>query len=189
MLIHTETTPNPDSLKFIPGTTVLEGRTLHFSNIDEAKNSPLAMRLFGVDGVKMVYLGEDFVSCTKSESFEWETLKPFIIEALLAHFTSHDPVLADASQAEIIEEFFDEKDAALVAQIKELLETRIRPAVAQDGGDIIFKGYDEGVVYLGLRGSCAGCPSSTATLKSGIENMLKHYMPEIVEVRSAPLDL
>lgn len=188
MLIHTEATPNPLSLKFIPGVTVLENKTLHFSNVDEAKNSPLALRLFAIEGVKMVYLGEDFVTITKSEDSSWEALKPFIVEELLTHFTSHDPVLTDESAPDLLEEFYDEKDEALVTQIKELLDTRIRPAVAQDGGDIIFRGYEEGVVYLGLRGACAGCPSSTATLKMGIENMLKHYVPEVTEVRSVPLD-
>lgn len=188
MLIHTEATPNPESLKFIPGCTVLEKRTLHFSNIEEAKSSPLALRLFAVQGVKMVYLGEDFVTVTKDESADWEALKPFIIEELLVHFTSHDPVLSEDSAVDMVEEFYDPKDEELVKQIKELLDTRIRPAVAQDGGDIIFRGYEEGVVYLGLRGACAGCPSSTATLKHGIENMLKHYVPEITEVQSVPLD-
>lgn len=185
MFIQTESTPNPLSLKFLPGVTVLPGRSLHFGNKDEAKNSPLALRLFQIEGIKMVYLGEDFITVTKDEAADWSALKPFIIEEILTHFTSHDPVVAE-NTSETIEEFFDAKDEELVKQIKELLDTRIRPAVAQDGGDIIFRGYDEGVVYLALRGACAGCPSSTATLKMGIENMLKHYIPEITEVRSVP---
>jgi len=182
MFIQTEPTPNPATLKFLPGRDVLGMGAADFSEPDEASRSPLAQRLFEVEGVTRVFLGSDFITVTKVETIEWQHLKPAILGVIMEHFTSGAPVIADGDEAE--EEIFDPADGEIVAQIKELLETRVRPAVAQDGGDIIFKGYQEGVVSLTMRGSCSGCPSSTATLKHGIENMLRHYVPEVVEVRA-----
>ena len=190
MYIQTELTPNPNSIKFMPGKEVLGNRSLHFISKEEAVNSPIALRLFGIDGVESIFLGSDFITISKQEKTSWDLLKPYVIEVILAHYLEGKPILADASgsENEVIDEFFREEDAQLVKEIKELLDTRIRPAVAQDGGDIIFKGYQEGVVYLSLHGACSGCPSSTATLKMGIENMLKHYVPEVIEVRALDSD-
>jgi Fe-S cluster biogenesis protein NfuA len=180
MFIQTEATPNPATLKFLPGCDVMEHGTANFSRPEEASGSPLALRLFEIDGVAGVFLGHDFVTVTKMPERQWEAMKPRILGAIMDHFTSGAAVVigdtAEGGEA-------SEADDAIVTQIKELLETRVRPAVAQDGGDIIFRGFEDGIVYLHMQGSCSGCPSSTATLKHGIENMLKYYVPEVVEVR------
>lgn len=183
MFIQTEATPNPATLKFLPGRSVSEAEVLEFTNEQMAGRSPLARALFSVEGVSGVMFGNDFVSVTKN-SGEWQHLKPAILGALMEHFMSGAPLLdSDASQGSGDEgEFFDESDADAVASIKELLETRVRPAVAGDGGDITFRGFRDGVVYLSMRGACAGCPSSTATLKHGIQNLLRHFVPEVQEV-------
>lgn len=183
MFIQTEQTPNPATLKFLPGQVVLESGTVDFPSPDAvAGASPLADRLFDIDGVSGVFFGHDFITITKLNDREWYVLKPSILGAIMEHFTAGRPVMnADAPAGEPIH---DEEDDEVVTQIKELLETRVRPAVAQDGGDIVFHGFENGIVTLTLRGACAGCPSSTATLKMGIENMLRHYIPEVVEVRA-----
>jgi Fe-S cluster biogenesis protein NfuA len=186
MFIQTEVTPNPASLKFLPGQDVTGNRALDYRSPEEAENSPLALKLFTVEGVEAVFLGHDFVTITKSGNKEWEVLRPLILDILMTHFSTNAPVFIDqtANLDNQDEEFFDDADAEIVKQIKEVLDTRIRPAVAQDGGDIAFKGFEKGIVYLILRGACSGCPSSTATLKNGIENMLRHYFPEVEEVRA-----
>ena len=180
MFIQTEETPNPATLKFLPGREVLNGRTADFPNAAEAGASPLAQRLFQIEGVARVFLGSDFITIAKDEDREWYLLKPAILGVIMEHFTAGRPVLIEQAPAAGAEEDDDE----VVIQIKELLDTRVRPAVAQDGGDIIFQGFEEGIVYLTMQGACSGCPSSTATLKMGIENMLRHYIPEVVEVRA-----
>jgi Fe-S cluster biogenesis protein NfuA len=187
MFIQTEATPNPATLKFIPGRTVLDSGTMEFSTPEAATRSPLAQRLFGVSGVSGVFYGYDFVTVTKSDG-DWQHLKPAILGAIMEHYMSGAPLLADGSAgndeaSDEEDEFFDESDADTVATIKDLIETRVRPAVANDGGDITFRGFKEGVVYLNMKGSCAGCPSSTATLQHGIQNLLKHFVPDVVEVR------
>ena len=180
MFIQTEQTPNPATLKFIPGRAVMKSGTLDCPSPESAKQSPLAERLFGIDGVSGVFLGSDFITVTKSGGVEWQTIKPRVLGAIMDHLLSGFPVVAvPASSAGA-----NAEDDEIVVQIKELLETRVRPAVAQDGGDIVFERFEDGVVYVHLQGSCQGCPSSTATLKSGIENMLRHYVPEVVEVRA-----
>jgi Fe-S cluster biogenesis protein NfuA len=181
MFIQTEATPNPATLKFIPGKPVLPGSTRDYRDEDEASESPLAQRLFKVSGVSGVFLGQDFITVSKSAG-EWQHLKPAILGLIMDHYLSGAPVLAEGSAKADIEEF-DEADAEIVTTIKQLLETRVRPAVAQDGGDITFHGFKQGIVYLNMKGSCAGCPSSTATLKHGIENLLRHFVPEVTEVR------
>jgi len=181
MFIQTEATPNPATLKFLPGKAVLDAGTADFPTADDAGKSPLALRIFAVEGVSGVFLGTDFVTVTKDASTEWQFIKPAILGAIMEHFQSGDPALVgeqDAAHGE-----HDGPDAELVKQIKELLDTRVRPAVAQDGGDITFHGYERGVVYLNMKGACSGCPSSTLTLKMGIENLLRHYIPEVTEVR------
>ncbi len=184
MFIQTEPTPNPATLKFLPGREVLPGSTAHFADAESAARSPLAQRLFEIEGVTGVFLGADFVTVAKAEDKEWYLLKPAILGVIMEHFTAGRPILlSDQPEAEAEEQVSDE-DAEIVSQIKELLDTRVRPAVAQDGGDIIFRGFDRGVVLLHMQGACSGCPSSTATLKMGIENMLRHYIPEVVEVRA-----
>ena len=187
MFIQTEATPNPATLKFIPGRTVLDTGTMEFSSRDAAARSPLAERLFGVSGVSSVFYGNDFVTVTKAEG-DWQHLKPAILGAIMEHYMSGAPLLADGSAgndeaSDEEDEFFNEADADTVATIKDLIETRVRPAVANDGGDITFRGFKDGVVYLNMKGSCAGCPSSTATLQHGIQNLLKHFVPDVVEVR------
>ena len=182
MFIQTEDTPNPSTLKFIPGVEVMAQGTMHFSAIGEASSSPLARRLFAVEGVSSVFLGSDFVSITKDESREWFTIKPGVLAAIMEHFASGMPVIEDSASGET--DASDDDDDT-VKQIKHLLDTRVRPAVAMDGGDIVFHSFDDGVVTLFMQGACAGCPSSTATLKMGIENMLRHYIPEVQEVRAA----
>lgn len=180
MFIATETTPNPATLKFLPGQAVLAGRTAEFGP-EQAGASPLADRVLAVDGVRSVYLGHDFVSVTRHEGQEWAALKTAVLGAVMEHFLSGDPVLAEGDGAAPEEV---ESTDPIVVQIKELLATRVRPAVARDGGDIVFQGFERGIVYLHMKGACSGCPSSTMTLKSGIENLLRHYIPEVIEVRS-----
>lgn len=182
MFIQTEATPNPATLKFLPGRPVMGEGSVYFASVDQAAPSPLAQRLFAVAGITGVFFGADFITITKDDDRDWQVLKPAILGAIMEHYTSGRPVLAGAAADS--DESFDEADGEIVSQIKELLETRVRPAVAQDGGDIVFRGFHQGVVLLHMQGSCAGCPSSTATLKMGIENMLKHYVPEVLEVRA-----
>jgi Fe-S cluster biogenesis protein NfuA len=185
MFIQTESTPNPATLKFLPGKSVLGAATRDFRSADEAESSPLAARLFSVPGVSGIFLGSDFVTVTKS-SGEWQHLKPAILGAIMEHYLSGAPILAENAVPESVgEEFFAVEDAETVATIKELLETRIRPAVAGDGGDITFKGFKNGVVYLTMKGACSGCPSSTATLKNGIQNLLRHFLPDVQSVEAA----
>ncbi|HEY0525650.1 MAG TPA: NifU family protein [Stellaceae bacterium] len=183
MFIQTEQTPNPATLKFLPGRAVMPSGTANFTSSAAAARSPLAERLFALNGVAGIFLGADFVTVTKDEDSDWYQLKPAILGAIMEHFTSGRPVVLDAEEGAATEGQ-DEDEDEIVGQIKELLETRVRPAVAQDGGDIIFDSYEDGVVYLHMQGSCSGCPSSTATLKAGIENMLRHYIPEVQEVRA-----
>ena len=184
MFIQTEATPNPATLKFLPGKPVLPGSTRDYREAGEAAESPLAQRLFSVNGVSGVFLGQDFITVTKSGA-EWQHLKPAILGLIMDHYLSGAPVLLTSAGGETApEEFFDQADGEIVSTIKQLLDTRVRPAVAQDGGDITFHGFKEGVVFLNMKGSCAGCPSSTATLKHGIENLLRHFVPEVSEVRA-----
>ncbi|HVI53255.1 MAG TPA: NifU family protein [Candidatus Sulfotelmatobacter sp.] len=180
MFIQTEPTPNPNTLKFLPGCDVLGNTTASFSDAEMAKASPLASRLFNLGGVTGVFLGSDFISVTKSEGVDWPVLKPAVLGAIMDHYTAGD-VLIDAN-AEVKKS--SEEDSPIVTQIKELLDTRVRPAVANDGGDIIFRAFEDGVVYLHMQGACSGCPSSTATLKHGIENMLRYYVPEVQAVEA-----
>jgi Fe-S cluster biogenesis protein NfuA len=184
MFIQTEATPNPATLKFLPGRTVLDnGSTLDLRAPEQAAQSPLAERLFSVAGISGVFFGSDFITVTKSDG-EWQQLKPMILGAIMEHFMSGEPLLAsgviDQTEAD---EFFDAADAETVATIKDLIETRVRPAVANDGGDITFRGFKDGVVYLNMKGACSGCPSSTATLRHGIQNLLRHFIPDVTEVR------
>jgi Fe-S cluster biogenesis protein NfuA len=184
MFIQTEPTPNPATLKFLPGRAVLASGTLDMRDKDTAAQSPLAERLFAIAGVSGVFFGSDFIAVTKSDS-EWQQLKPAILGAIMEHFMSGAPLVHDKSGAAAEEpgEFFEPQDTETVATIKELIETRVRPAVANDGGDITFRGFKEGVVYLDMKGACSGCPSSTATLRHGIQNLLRHYLPDVIEVR------
>jgi Fe-S cluster biogenesis protein NfuA len=185
MFIQTEATPNPATLKFLPGRTVLPHGTLDIRDAAAAAQSPLAERLFGINGVSGVFLGSDFIAITKSAG-EWQQLKPAILGAVMEHFMSGAPIVqgdTTAAAAADDDEFFEDKDSETVTIIKELIETRVRPAVANDGGDITFRGFRDGVVYLDMKGACSGCPSSTATLQHGIQNLLRHYIPDVVEVR------
>jgi Fe-S cluster biogenesis protein NfuA len=183
MFIQTEATPNPATLKFLPGRAVLETGTLDLRDPVDAAKSPLAERLFGIKGVNGVFFGSDFIAVSKAEG-EWPQLKPAILGAIMEHFMSGAPLLKAGEGAEAeSDEFFEQADADTVATIKDLIETRVRPAVANDGGDITFKGFKEGIVYLHMKGACSGCPSSTATLRHGIQNLLRHYVPDVVEVR------
>ena len=187
MFIQTEQTPNPETLKFLPGKVVMEEGTAFYQNIDEAGDSPFARRLFAIEGVGGVFFGSDFITITKNKSYDWQTMKPFILGGIIDHFNSNDKTVEKTTAKEgenSLEKNADDSD--IVKQIKELLDTRVRPAVAMDGGDIIYNDFEDGVVYLKMQGACSGCPSSTATLKMGIENMLKHYIPEVQEVR--PVD-
>jgi Fe-S cluster biogenesis protein NfuA len=179
MFIQTETTPNPATLKFLPGQEVMSHGTANFADVSAAERSPLATRIFGVEGVTGVFFGSDFVTVTKG-AVDWNDIKPAVLGAIMDHFTSGEPIVS--ASEETSEDETD--DDGVVMQIKELLETRVRPAVAQDGGDIIFHGFEDGIVHLEMHGACAGCPSSTMTLKHGIENMLRHYIPEVMEVRA-----
>jgi len=181
MFIQTEETPNPATLKFLPGRAVMSEGTADFARAEGAERSPLAQRLFGIEGVRRIFLGSDFVTVTKAEEKDWSLLKPALLGVIMEHFTTNQPVMLAEGVAMALEEGVE--DDEIVIQIKELLETRVRPAVAQDGGDIVFHSFEDGVVYLHMQGSCSGCPSSTATLKMGIENMLRHYVPEVLEVR------
>jgi Fe-S cluster biogenesis protein NfuA len=182
MFIQTEQTPNPATLKFLPGCTVMTSGTADFTDPRAASRSPLAERLFTLPEISGVFLGGDFITVTKAGDSDWFQLKPAVLAAIMEHFTAGHPVVLDT--AETPTAVGAEEDDEIVSQIKELLETRVRPAVAQDGGDIIFEDFEDGIVYLHMQGSCSGCPSSTATLKAGIENMLRHYIPEVVEVRA-----
>ncbi|MFD1331025.1 NifU family protein [Methylopila musalis] len=185
MFIQTETTPNPATLKFLPGRDVLPGGALELKSATDADQSPLARALFAIDGVTGVFYGGDFITVTKSTG-EWQHLKPAILGAIMEHYLSGAPLIADGAAPATTDgdgEFYDEADQDTVDTIKDLLDTRVRPAVAMDGGDITFRGFKDGVVYLDMKGSCSGCPSSTATLKQGIENLLRHFVPEVEEVR------
>jgi Fe-S cluster biogenesis protein NfuA len=187
MFIQTEATPNPATLKFIPGRVVLDSGTMEFTSPESAARSPLAERLFSIPGVTSVFFGSDFVTVSKDGS-DWQHMKPAILGAIMEHYMSGAPLLADGTvgndeAADADDEFFSEADAETVEMIKDLIETRVRPAVANDGGDITFRGFKDGIVYLNMKGSCAGCPSSTATLQHGIQNLLRHFVPDVVEVR------
>jgi len=182
MFIQTESTPNPATLKFLPGQNVLEVGTADFPTVEAASASPLANRIFAVEGVTGVFFGIDFMTVTKADAVEWDHIKPAILGAIMEHYQSGAPVITGEQAASGHAEHTGE-DGEIVNQIKELLDTRVRPAVAQDGGDITFHGFERGIVYLHMQGACAGCPSSTLTLKMGIENLLRHYIPEVVEVR------
>jgi Fe-S cluster biogenesis protein NfuA len=186
MFIQTEATPNPATLKFLPGVVVMDSGTFDARDAAEGAGSPLAQRLFAIPGVAGVFFGHDFITVTKSDG-EWQHLKPSILGAIMEHFMSGQPVLSSErrlSRGEGEDEFYDPDDEATVATIKELLDTRIRPAVAGDGGDITFRGYRDGTVYLAMKGACSGCPSSTATLKHGIQNLLRHFLPDVKEVEA-----
>ena len=179
MFIQTEATPNPATLKFIPGVDVMGTGTANFETADKATLSPLATSLFEIDGIGGVFLGSDFITVTSSGEKDWELLKPQVLGAIMDHFSSGKPVIIESEKTDS-----DEDEDGIVMQIKELLETRVRPAVANDGGDIVYRGFERGTVFLRMQGACAGCPSSTATLKNGIEQLLKHYVPEVTEVRA-----
>ena len=183
MFIQTEETPNPATLKFLPGREVLQTGTADFSTEEASKNAPLAQRIFRVNGVSGVFLGTDFITVTKRENEDWDYIKAEILEAIMDHFQSGKPAIEDNAGA-INHADHDGPDSDLVNKIKDLLDTRVRPAVAQDGGDITFHGFEDGIVYLHMQGACAGCPSSTMTLKMGIENLLRHYIPQVTEVRA-----
>jgi len=183
MFIQTETTPNPQTLKFLPGVDVMTQGTAFFTSAAEAKPSPLAEALFAVEGVSAVFLGRDFITITKEAEADWPVLKAPLLTAIMEHFVAGRPVMAGTAKPKV-ESGAD--DSEIVKQIKELIDTRVRPAVAMDGGDIVFHGFENGIVKLEMHGSCSGCPSSTATLKNGIENMLKHYVPEVVAVEAVP---
>jgi Fe-S cluster biogenesis protein NfuA len=183
MFIQTEATPNPATLKFLPGRPVLENGTLDLREPAEAAQSPLAERLFGISGISGVFFGSDFITVTKNAG-EWQQLKPMILGAIMEHFMSGEPLLHHGvAETDAGSEFYEAADAETVAMIKDLIETRVRPAVANDGGDITFRGFKEGIVYLNMKGACSGCPSSTATLRHGIQNLLRHYVPEVTEVQ------
>ena len=182
MFIQTEATPNPATLKFLPGQPVLQTGTADFPSEAAGEASPLARRIFGSGSVTGVFLGPDFITVTKEEAADWSHIKPGILGAIMEFFQSGEPVI-EGDQGAVGHAEHDGPDGEIVTQIKDLLDTRVRPAVAQDGGDITFHGFDRGVVYLHMQGACAGCPSSTMTLKMGIENLLKHYIPEVTEVR------
>jgi len=184
MFIQTEPTPNPATLKFLPGRAVLASGTLDMRDQESAAQSPLAENLFAIPGISGVFFGSDFIAVTKTGG-EWQQLKPAILGAIMEHFVSGAPILRseDGILSSSDDEFFAPEDAETVAAIKELIESRVRPAVANDGGDITFRGFKDGIVYLDMRGACSGCPSSTATLRHGIQNLLRHYLPDVVEVR------
>ncbi len=185
MFIQTEATPNPLTLKFIPGVAVLESGTAFFTNPEDAAISPLAVELFKIEGVTAIFLGSDFITVTKDEASKWDELKAPLLTSIMDFFVAKKPVMLSGKTTEpAANEATNENDSEVVQQIKELIEVRVRPAVAQDGGDIIFRGFEDGIVKLEMHGSCSGCPSSTITLKNGIENMLKHYIPEIIAVEA-----
>ena len=182
MFVQTEITPNPLTLKFIPGRIVMDDGTLFFKNIEEAKDSPFAKKLFNIEGIEGVFFGSDFITITKKQEVNWDTLKPLVLGVISDFYSSNEKIIKK-SESNQNQKKESSKDTDIVKKIKELIETRVRPAVEMDGGDIIFEKFESGIVYLHMQGSCAGCPSSTATLKSGIENMLKHYVPEVSEVK------
>ena len=184
MFIQTEDTPNPETLKFVPGNIILKTGTADFSRKENASQSPLALRLFEIEGVKRVFFGTDFISVTKDSQLDWNILKPSILTGIMEHFSTGLPAVNELNDMTSVS---NTEDSEIIKQIKDLLETRVRPAVAMDGGDITFCSFESGVVTLQMKGACAGCPSSTATLKMGIENMLRHYIPEVTEVRAAEL--
>lgn len=185
MFIQTEATPNPNTMKFLPGQDVLGTKTAFFTDKENAKQSPLASALFVLVDIRAVFYGSDFITVTKTESSDWEILKPQILTTVMEHYQSGLPLMSDAAPKKASSAAtYSESDQEIVETIKELLETRVRPAVAQDGGDIIFHSFVDGIVHLEMHGACSGCPSSTATLKSGIENMLKHYVPEVISVEA-----
>ncbi len=185
MFIQTEDTPNPETLKFIPGNIILKKGSADFSSKEAALQSPLALKLFEIDGVSRVFLANDFISVTKDPQLDWNSLKPSILTGIMEHYSSGLPAINVSEDKNF--ETNNIEDTETIKQIKDLLETRVRPAVAMDGGDITFCSFESGVVTLQMKGACAGCPSSTATLKMGIENMLRHYIPEVTEVRAAEL--
>jgi Fe-S cluster biogenesis protein NfuA len=180
LFIQTEETPNPATLKFLPGRVLMPEGTAEFKSQEEASKSPLACKIFEINGIRGVFFGADFMTVSKEETLEWAVLKPSILGALMEHFMTHQPLF----YGERIPISPEQEDDPIVAQIKEILDTRIRPAVAMDGGDIVFDHFEEGIVYVRMQGACSGCPSSLATLKSGIENMLCHYVPEVIEVKA-----
>lgn len=184
MYIQTETTPNPDSLKFIPGITVINGAPLHFTTADQATISPLAHKLLQIEEVKGVFLGQDFITVTKASEVEWDVLQPVVLSAIMDHIVSGFPIVAEDTSEATPTDYVTDASEDVVNQIIEIIESHIRPAVAQDGGDIIFHGFMGGVVQVKLHGACSGCPSSTITLKNGIENMLKYYVPEVQAVEA-----
>ena len=186
MFIQTEQTPNPQTLKFLPGKVVMDEGTAFYQNIEESTHSPFAKRLFKVEGVSGVFFGSDFVTITKDQSTDWQVMKPLILSVIMDHYNSGDQTVLKTTKKDKPSFQSTESESEIVKQIKELLDTRVRPAVAMDGGDIIYDSFKDGIVYLHMQGACSGCPSSTATLKMGIENMLKHYVPEVQEVR--PID-
>ena len=186
MFIQTEQTPNPQTLKFLPGKVVMDEGTAFFQKSEDAHNSPFAKRLFDVDGVEGVFFGSDFITITKNSSTDWQVMKPLVLGSIMDHYNSNEETIITNIKEENMSLRTSEDDTETVKQIKELLDTRVRPAVAMDGGDIIYDSFKDGIVYLHMQGACSGCPSSTATLKMGIENMLKHYVPEVQEVR--PVD-
>ena len=180
MFIQTESTPNPQTLKFLPGVEVLKDSTIFYTNSKSAEVSPLATALFKIDGVTAVFLGSNFITVTRNADMDWAVMKPGLLNTIMEHFVAGRPVIAEPKKADAS----SEGDSDIVKQIKELIETRVRPAVAMDGGDIQFHGFENGIVKLEMHGSCSGCPSSSMTLKSGIENMLKHYVPEVLSVEA-----
>lgn len=180
MFIQTEETPNPATLKFLPGRMLMAEGTADFKSPEEASKSPLAQKLFEIDGVKGIFFGADFITVSKEGPVDWVVLKPSILGAIMEHFLTHQPLFYEKGPLYT----FQEEDDPIAAQIREILDTRVRPAVAMDGGDIVFDHFAEGIVYVRMQGSCSGCPSSSSTLKSGIENMLRHYVPEVLEVRA-----
>ena len=180
MFIQTEATPNPATIKFLPGQEILKTGSMEFKSAEEATRAPLAWRLFGLQGVVGVFLGSDFVSVSKADDTDWSMLKPMVLGALMEHLSTGQPIVEEGLSSGAS----DEEDDEIAIQIKQLLEERVRPAVMADGGDIVFHSFEDGVVYLEMQGACSGCPSATMTLKAGVENMLKHFIPEVVEVRS-----
>ncbi|HCR86319.1 MAG TPA: NifU family protein [Alphaproteobacteria bacterium] len=187
MFIQTERTPNPNTMKFLPGETVLKEGTATFRNREDAMaSSPLASILFQIPNIEQVFFGSDFITVTKAESADWQMLKAHVLTSIMDHFISNKPVMNDDIKEKSLNrsDSSNAEDTEIVKQIKELIDTRVRPAVAEDGGDIIYQDFRDGVVYLELHGACSGCPSSTATLKGGIENMLKHYIPEVIAVEA-----
>jgi Fe-S cluster biogenesis protein NfuA len=187
MFIQTEATPNPATMKFLPGQAVMGDKgTAFYTDADAAKPSPLALALFEIEDISAIFLGRDFITVTKKEAIDWSVLRPIILTTIMDHYTAGKPVMVDASKAAPTKSAgaIAANDNPVVAQIVELIDTRVRPAVAMDGGDIVFHSFDEGVVRLEMHGACSGCPSSTATLKQGIENMLRHYIPEVTSVEA-----